>query len=194
MNQEYHRLLSDSTFIQQLLESDGEAGEELRGLGCTRTPGCGGKLDRAYYTRRPRGLKVGLSVVSRRRVSFCCRNCRKRHTPESVLFLYRKVYVFLAVFIGLDLRSGSMVEVTLRQVRRVCGASEVTVRRWKKWVTQFLQSAVWRELRSKLCATFRVEGFPRSLFEEFLKSAPTRGEVVSKALCFLSVLSIRMIV
>jgi hypothetical protein len=124
------------------------------------------------------------------RISFCCRECRKRHTPESVLFLYRKVYAFLAVFIALHFRSGVNPQVTLRKVRMICGASEVTVRRWRRWILKFLESARWRELRRKLCATFAVGLFPRSLIDEFAKSVFTPPEVTLKALCFVSVLSI----
>jgi len=190
MNQEYHLLLSDSSFLSILLSTDVVSGKRVQGVGCQRTSGCLGKLDCAYYRRKPRGLKLKLLEEEEFRISFCCRKCRKRHTPESVLFLYRKVYAFLVVFIALHFRSGVNPQVTLRKVRMICGASEVTVSRWKRWILKFLKSARWRELRRKLCARFEVGLFPRSLFNEFMKSVFTPREVTLKVLSFLSILSI----
>ncbi len=79
MLKEYHKLLTDSIFIETLLKFDREEAERFRSKCC---PYCGGLLDRADYERRPRGLKVKLSVGQRRRISFCCRICQRRSSPD----------------------------------------------------------------------------------------------------------------
>lgn len=182
----YQSLLSDSSLVAELRRLDEEEGAKVKLAGC---PCCGAVLDRAYYERRPRGLRVELKFGDRRRISYCCRACRKRTTPESVRFLDRKVYSFLSVMVCLLLRSGRAPQVTLERLRGMCGVSGVTVFRWKRWVGQFLESSTWRLLRARLSPLFSVEYFPRSLVEHFMISENSALASVIRSIQFLSVLS-----
>ena len=58
-------------------------------------------MHRAFYPRKPRGLFEAEWAESRRH-SFCCgrEGCRKRHTPSSVRFLGRRVYVGVVVVVA----------------------------------------------------------------------------------------------
>jgi hypothetical protein len=188
MTSPYHHLLSNAIVWQELEHQDEVEGERLRCNGCSV---CGGKLDRAYYPRRPRGHRFELGLLRRRRVSFCCRNCRKRNTPVSVRFLSGKVYSHISLFIELTLRSGRSPGVRLSTIRSLCGASEVTIRRWQKWILAFLRSPEWKLLRAKLAPPFDERRFPASLLETFHASANSLTESIRLALRFLGTLSVK---
>ena len=96
---------------------DRRIAEQAKARGCPR---CGGILDWASFPRKPRGLE-GLSAE--RRLSLCCRSCRRRVTPASVRFLWKKVYVLLIV--------------ALEPVKRLFGIDRRTVGRWRRfWATE----------------------------------------------------------
>jgi len=61
---------------------------------------CGGHLNRSDYRRKVRGLDFDCS--EERRISFCCGKCRKRVTPPSLRYLWRKVYTLLSVTMSFE--------------------------------------------------------------------------------------------
>ena len=189
MLKEYHQLLSDSTFVCKLFELDKAEAKRYHQAGC---PVCAGKLDRADYERRPRGLQVELSVSQRRRISFCCRSCRRRTSPESIVYLRAKIYAFAAVFLTLSFCSGRMDGVSIRRACCVSGASEVTLRRWRGWIDRFLASPQWRLLKARLSALLCTKRFPYSLLREFAREIKSLPEAVCASLRYLWVLSVRI--
>lgn len=84
--------LYDSRFYRQLFELDQMSAAEVRAGGCDS---CAGVLHSARYPRKPRGIREALDASYDTRLSFCCAEdgCRRRHTPPSVRFLGRKVYL-----------------------------------------------------------------------------------------------------
>ena len=92
---------------------DQKIAEKVKACGC---PLCGGILDWASFPRKPRGVS-GLS--DERRFSLCCRSCRKRVTPASHRFLWKKVYVLLVI--------------ALEPVKGLFGVNRRTVARWRKF-------------------------------------------------------------
>lgn len=186
--QEYHRLLREAIVWKELRHRDEELGIGLQAGGCQRGE-CGGKLDQAFYPRAPRGHTFEFSQGDRRRVSYCCRECRRRHTPESSRFLSHIIYSHISVLITLVLHSGRSPEVTLRSIRSISGASEVTIRRWRGWIVEFLASNEWKVLRMQLSPLFAAERFPASLVEQFQAVGRSCAESVMDALQFLRVLS-----
>lgn len=189
MLKEYHQLLSDSRVQSVLIEWDRKRAEECRKQGC---PHCGGALDRADYERRPRGLPVGLKWALRRRISFCCRVCDRRTSPESIFFLRHKIFAFIAVFLTLSAYSGRLPGASIRLACKVSGASEVTLRRWRRWMSHFRESAEWRLLRKGLCALLDLKRFPWSLLEECRKQEKELFAAVVASLCVLSILSVQL--
>ena len=91
-----HTLLHDPKLHTLLTEADEERAARVRAAGCF----CGGRLHSARYPRKPRGIPRELRQVSYRRHSFCCNldGCRSRHTPQSVFYLGRRVYLGYAPF------------------------------------------------------------------------------------------------
>ena len=118
--------------IWELLKRiDYEIAMKAKAEGCRH---CKGKLDWASFPRKPRGIEC---LHPERRMSFCCRNCRKRVTPQSSRFLWKKVYVLLAVALEPEV---GMIGVGLR-----------TVARWRAW---------WRDQLtegSQFCVRFRYQ-------------------------------------
>ena len=81
-------------------------------MGCD----CGGKLHRADYERKARGVPQWDKCYS-----FCCdqEDCRRRRTPESVRFLGRKVYAGLIVVLISAMLHGLKPERCLEHSRGV---------------------------------------------------------------------------
>ena len=107
-----HAFLTDTNFYQLLFRIDQSIAEEVRERGCE----CGGVLHAAPYPRKPRGVRSALDDSYQSRLSFCCSQdgCRRRHTPASVRFLGRKVYLGVIVVLITALSSVSTKFETLQ--------------------------------------------------------------------------------
>jgi hypothetical protein len=157
----WHDLLSDEKFSAILFEVDeGISGSE-RERGCSR---CCGPLHRADYPRKARGVAEAVARRFERRFSFCCGRCRKRHTPPSVRFLGRRVYVALAVLVGALIA----LAVTLAESGRVTGARARTVARWLRFFQQELQvTRFWSRAQGLFSPPLGARGMPATLVERF---------------------------
>jgi hypothetical protein len=151
-----------------------------------------GRLHRADYDRKPRGGPEHWNV----RHSFCCDRdgCRRRHTPPSVRFLGRKVYVGFVVVLKAALHQG-LNAARLAQLRT--GLPQVdrrTVERWRQWWEEhFVATAFWKAARARfrplrvpaqvpldLCARFPIDT-PEGLGQLLRWLAPiTTGSAVAE--------------
>lgn len=185
MFKRYQEVISDSSFIAALYELDKGEAKKHQARGCQL---CGGVLDRADYWRKPRGIE--LERCQTRRISFCCRECGKRSSPESVIFLKHKVFAFAAVFLTLSFCVGGHGK-RLTSACALCGASEVTLRRWRCWAGSFSDSPQWKLLRRRLSGAFCDARWPCSLIEECSTGRVALAEAVLFALTYVSILSIQ---
>jgi hypothetical protein len=164
-----HAFLTDANFYQLLTRIDESIAEEVRTGGCR----CGGQLHSARYPRKPRGLRSALDGSYERRLSFCCAQdgCRRRHTPASVRFLGRKVYLGVIVVLITALHHG----LTEQRRRRLIEALDVpaqTLWRWRCWWReQFVQSRCWRALAGQFIPPLVSDRLPGSLLERLSGSA-----------------------
>src|SRR5262249_9270810 len=86
-------------FFRELFRIDEAAVSDAQRDGGRR---CRGRLDRADYPRKVRGVPAGLEGQFSRRFSLCCsrQGCRRRLTPPSVRFLGRRVYAAVLVVVA----------------------------------------------------------------------------------------------
>ena len=170
----WHKLVgNERAFFTCLIEWDEKVASHTRKAGC----GCGGRLDRSDYPRKPRGLCSEWDEAFCRRISFCCsrEGCRRRKTPPSVRFFGRRVYVAALVLAC----SASWVGSKMAQVPRR------TVARWRSYFREsFPLSRLWRERHPHLLPPVREALLPGSLLERF---GTERGQALLGALSFLCV-------
>jgi len=166
---------------------DTDLAEIVRRGGCGYCPE--GKLHRADYKRKPRGLKCWPKDPGRtRRFSFCCdqQGCRRRHTAPSVRFLGRRVYggvvavLFPAMVHGLN-------EKRVEQLRKALDlkVDRRTLERWRQWwLGLFVQSAFWKEARARFMPPVCLQTLPLSLCLRF--EVEERRDRLLELLKFLS--------
>ena len=159
-------------FFHSLQAADEIEAEQIRREGCR----CGGRLHRADYPRKPRGVPEECESLVSRRISFCCAepNCRRRTTPQSVRFLGRRVYV--AAFVLMV--SASWVSTREAQV------PGRTARRWRGFFTkQLVEAAQWQERRAWFMPPLDESALPGSLMSRF---AGSRDKALFSSLVFLA--------
>jgi hypothetical protein len=140
-----HAFLNDSKFYQFLFRIDQDIAAEVQAGGCS----CGGVLHSACYPRKPRGIRSVLDESYERRLSFCCAEdgCRRRHTPPSVRFLGRKVYLGFIVILITAMQHG-LSQKRRRQLLEALDICPQTISRWRKWWREgFASSRCWQAER-----------------------------------------------
>lgn len=169
----YRELLRDARFCDFELEVDRESAAAVRERGCVL---CGAPLHAAHFHRKPRGGPPGLDDEHEVRFSLCCAEdgCRKRHTPPSLRFLGRKVYLGAVVVLVSAMRHGA-TPARMRKLREHLGVSRRTVERWRAWWrTAFTESRCWREAAGRFVPAVDTGALPASLLERFLGSGEER--------------------
>jgi hypothetical protein len=153
-------ILQSTAFFSFLLCVDQDLAQEACSRGCS---GCGGRLHRAEYPRKPRGAQCKLDPAYRRRFSFCCAACRRRTTPYSVRFLGRRVYLAVvmtlacALSAGLSVRRAGVLTDDLHIPLR-------TLQRWRRWwLVEFVQTPFWQAQRALFMPTVEESTLPESL-------------------------------
>ena len=162
----YQSVLADGRLYELLLRLDQDLASSTQAEGCRH---CGGRLDRADYARKPRGLPPELGTEHTVRLSLCCaaEGCRRRTTPASTRFLGRRVYVGAAVLGITALGSGRRCAAE-RDLRLQLGLSARTLARWRRWWRDvFAASAFWRSARGQLRTPVAVRALPGALLRRF---------------------------
>jgi hypothetical protein len=158
-----HAFLTDTSFYQLLTRIDESIAEEVSARGCD----CGGVLHSARYPRKPRGIRSALDCSYESRLSFCCAQdgCRRRHTPASVRFLGRKVYLGMIVVLITALHHG-LTEARRRRLIEELDVPLQTLWRWRHWWReQLLDSRCWKGLAGRFIPPIVTDSLPGSLLE-----------------------------
>lgn len=144
---------------------------------------CGGALHCADYPRKPRGVPPGVDAVLESdwpqpdvRLSFCCarEGCRKRHTPVSLRFLGRRVYVGVVIVVVVAVAMAAGAAAANRLAQDV-GVPTRTLERWRRWWrVDFPETDVWRDARGRVMPPVDEERLPASLLERLVGEAPWR--------------------
>ena len=154
--------LADQQLYVLLEKVDHDLAEAAHQQGCLH---CRGKLYRGDYERKPRG-----GPEWDLRFSFCCSQCRRRRTPESVRFFGRRFYAGLVVVLVSAMAHGLKPE-RVRRLREALQIDYRTLERWREWwLSLFVDSSFWKEARARfvppvcpktlplsLCLSFQVE-------------------------------------
>jgi hypothetical protein len=158
-----HAILQDPSLYSFLLCVDQDLAAAARDSGCT----CGGVLHSASYPRKPRGAAITLGEDYRRRLSFCCAQCRCRTTPESIRFLGRRVYLGVVVVLLSAMRAG----VTDRRARQLQSlrVPRRTLERWRDWwLNGFVHTVFWIAAQACFMPAVDRGTLPASLLERFI--------------------------
>ena len=169
----YQSVLADVRLFELLGRIDQDLARVVQGQGCGR---CGGRLDRADYVRKPRGMPAKLGAEHTVRRSLCCaaEGCRRRSMPPSVRFLGRRVYVGAAILGITALRAGAR-RGEARTLRAWLGVSARTLARWRRWWRAvFAASAFWHQARGQLRTPVPADGLPGALLRCFAGDLQTR--------------------
>jgi len=166
---------------------DGEICADEKQKGC---PYCGSILDRADYTRKPRGGPKSLSDENNKRFSLCCRKdgCRKRLTPASIRFLGRRVYFSVVIIVATVLVSGPNAK-RLSQINEYLSVKidRKTMKEWRRWWSDvFPKNAHWQKIKSLFIPPIDEGILPGSLVYSFSSRDPPNEHEIIKILKILS--------
>jgi len=164
----YLALLNDARLYEFLLQIDRDLAETARQAACRF---CGDRLHSACYLRKPRGVPedIDLGPEYPVRFSFCCRaeGCRCRHTPPSVRFLGRRVYLGVMVVLLTVMRQGPTPR-SVESLQAVFGVRPRTLVRWQTWWRDlFPQGGFWRRMRARFLPAVAEPGLPGTLLLRF---------------------------
>ncbi len=179
-------VLQDVKLFRFLCSIDQSLSDQVKDRGC---PICGGRLDRAYYRRKPRGAVLPIPDECCMRLGLCCGRdgCRKRTLPPSCLFLGRKVYFAAVVLVVTTLRQETPPRVRVRQLVELLQVSPKTIYRWIEYFQElFPSSAMWTRLRGLVSPGVRNDALPRGLVLTFVSSSPGEGTGLIRCLYFLA--------
>ena len=174
------------TFYKGLHRIDVDLAERTKQGGC---PYCGGRLDAAWYERKPRGGPAGLPDEVSLRMSLCCgrEGCRCRTLPPSCLFLGRKVYWGAIVLVVVAMRQRRPRSASAGKLKALFDVSWETVKRWMVFFTEtFPRTAMWKKLRGMVPAGVRNDDLPAGLIELFVTSSGDERAGLVRCLAFLS--------
>jgi hypothetical protein len=188
----WHNFELNGEFFLLLLGIDRQTAEAMRIAGCH----CGGRLHRANFPRKPRGIPRQMELAYGFRFSFCCDRdgCRKRHTPISVRFLGQRVYVAAVVVVACVWAQQQAADAPEAECQPIATnppvylAPKRTVKRWLKWwQTGFVASALYATCRGRFVPPVCTEQLPLSLFSRFLGTATDKLKATLKFVSPLSV-------
>ena len=157
-------LLQKANLFYLLYLIDSDLADCMRQGGC---PHCGGRLHQANYKRKPRGGPLIPEEYCIRR-SLCCgrEGCRRRRTPESCLFMGRRVYWRCAVLVVIALGQGRPDGLSAGQLVRMFSISKKTLMRWfDLFRDAFAACREWQRVRGRLSAYVTDDRLPASFLE-----------------------------
>jgi hypothetical protein len=159
-------LLAHARFPAFILKVDEDLAAHVRAARCGE---CGGRLDSATYPRKPRGALIALPANFDTRFSFCCavEGCRARHTPPSLRFLGRRVYLGAVVVLATAMQQGA-TPMRAKRLRELLGVSYQTLARWREWwKSASVENSFWKVAKAAFSPPADESGFPLSLLERF---------------------------
>ena len=177
--------LQNPSFFRFLSIIDSDLASRARLQGCSF---CGGTLHSACYPRKPRGGSVEFEATAPKiRQSFCCDNCRRRTTPESVRFLGRCVYPGFVMLL-LSAMQSDVTDTVIDELQLHLGVARRTLQRWRHWWREiFVATPFWNLGRGRFMPPIEHAALPISLLDRF-SGSDAQSQLV-RCLQFLAPLS-----
>lgn len=146
-----------------------------------RCPHCKGPLDFSTWKRKPRGMPE-LHDEHCTRWGLCCRNCRKRVLPRSVLFFGRHVYSKPVLLLIVAARQRRLHATSIEALRGMFGVSRLTIGRWLQvFLTRLPASSAWQQIRGCVDPTVRDQDVPALLLDFLLGRDGDHQRVLQRA-------------
>jgi hypothetical protein len=136
-----HTPLLNANFYAFLHWIDKDLAAKTQAGGCRR---CDSTLHKNRFPRKPRAAAV--DVVDPFRLSLSCSKCNKRHTPPSVRWLDRKVYLAAIVVLASALRAGLTDQRAARLRVHQCSQAH------NRAMANLVAARLWRECILEDCA------------------------------------------
>jgi hypothetical protein len=177
--------LQNPGFFRFLSIIDSDLASRARLQGCSF---CGGTLHSACYPRKPRGGSVEFEATAPKiRQSFCCDNCRRRTTPESVRFLGRCIYSGFVMLL-LSAMQSDVTYTVIDELQLHLGVARRTLQRWRHWWREiFVATPFWNLGRGRFMPPIEHAALPISLLDRF-SGSDAQSQLV-RCLQFLAPLS-----
>jgi hypothetical protein len=180
-----HKSLLDRKFYEFLDCIDQDLADQTQAGRCRR---CHNALHKNRYPRKPRGIPHGAGFeIDKFRLSLKCSRCVKRHTPPSVRWLGRKIYLGAVVVLASALRAG-LTDQRVTHLVKCVKISRRTIERWRAWwLRDVADTAFWKNARARLMPPVAVSALPVSLLARF--AGPDLPSQLVQVLRFLAPLS-----
>ena len=163
---------------------DVEEAKEAQAKPCS----CGGRLHKAYFSRKPRGGPPGLPDEYCTRFGLCCdrEGCRERVLPPSVLFWGRRVYWGVVLLVVTALRQQRLEGFTAHRVRELFGIGRPTLNRWMRYFREiFPRSRCWQRVRGRVSPSVSDQELPSALLVVFFREHDSAKPALTRLLCWL---------
>jgi hypothetical protein len=179
-------LLQKTSLFHLLFRIDTDLSERERQKGC---PYCSGRLDKAYYERKPRGGPREVPDEYAVRQSLCCSrgDCRRRALPPSCLFMGRRVYWGSVILVVMALRQNRPQGASTKMLMEMFELSRETLLRWIAYFREeFPVSAQWQRIRGRVSPLARDSELPGGLLDYFIDHADSAEQGLVNCLRFLA--------
>lgn len=120
-----------------------------------------------------------------RRLGLCCRDCRRRVLPASVLFNGRTVYWAAIRLICVVVQQRRIVGWSADELRELFGMSKETLTRWlAEFAGPVPASRHWKRLRGRVPPEVRDDALPDTLLAVFEQRVGAGDRAINACLSF----------
>lgn len=120
-----------------------------------------------------------------RRLGLCCRDCRRRVLPPSVLFNGRTVYWAAVQLVCVVVQQRRILGWAAGELQKMFGVSKETLKRWLgDFADRVPASPRWRRLRGRVPPAVRDDALPNQLLAMFDQSVGPGEPAINAYLCF----------
>lgn len=172
------------SFFMYLLRIDQFIAKYTRESPC---PYCRKRLHVSNWQRAGFGVPIGCSEEALIRHSFCCRDCRKRITPNSLRFMYYKRHATYAELILCALRPDYQDRVSQDKLEELLGIDHKKLKILRKWWRRRFGGSLFVKQESSFIFGLTSDNPPYAILTHFRNHWPNNPKkALARALIFLA--------